>query len=58
MEGRGRGRGMASTCRRVGSHRKKSVITGCIGGSWLGVAEVPEVFMGLEGSMSVAGGCG
>ena len=52
----GPGHGMESTCRRVGSHRKKSVITCCIGGSWLGVVEVPEGFVGFEGSMSVAGG--
>ena len=49
----GPGHGMASTCRRVGSSRKKSMITCCIGGCWLGVAEVPEGFEGFEGSMSV-----
>ena len=50
------GPGMASTCRRVGSHRKKSMITCCIGWGWFGVVEVPEGRIGFEGSRSVAGG--
>ena len=49
----GPGCGIASTCSRVGSRRKKSVITCCICGCELRVNELPE---GFEGSVSVAGG--